>query len=156
MKKIYILTGPKNSGKSTRLLNWVQQQINVIGIVCPREKGKRELYSIHSRSYREFEVEHESKPVVKIGKFKFLQESFDWAEQELLKSIEINPHWVVIDEIGPLELQGKGFTNVTKKLFSSPELKETKLMLVVRDSLVDEVIQYFKFEKENIEIVDFI
>ena len=46
MKKIYILTGAINSGKSTRLMNWATQQNNIVGIICPREKGKRELFSI--------------------------------------------------------------------------------------------------------------
>ena len=69
MKKIYLLTGPKNSGKSTRLMQWSQQQNGVAGIICPRENGKRELYSIYSNTYKEFEVNDESNPVIKIGKY---------------------------------------------------------------------------------------
>ena len=99
MKKIFLLTGPKNSGKSTRLMHWVQQQTSALGIVCPRDKGKRELYSVHSKTFKEFEVDNDSSPVVKIGNYNFLQESFIWAENELLKAIEIKPQWLVIDEI---------------------------------------------------------
>ncbi len=156
MKKIYLLTGPKNSGKSTRLMNWALEQNNIIGIVCPRDTGKRKLYSILSNSVKEFEVDNESELFLQIGNYKFLQESFDWAGQELLRSVEIKPQWIVIDEIGPLELQGKGFDKVVRQLISKSELKGTKFMLVVRESLINDMIQHYKFEKEDIEVVDFI
>jgi len=156
MKKIFLLTGPKNSGKSTRLMNWVQQQDNVHGIVCPREKGKRELFSVSSKSFKEFEVGKNNSTTIKIGKFNFLKESFDWAETELLKSLSLKPNWVVIDEIGPLELQGRGFDKITKQLLNSPELGQTNLILVVRESIVDEVILAYNLDTEKIKIVDFI
>ena len=156
MKKIFLLTGPKNSGKSTRLMNWVQQKNNIIGIICLRDKGKRELYSIGSNIFKEFEVDNDSNPVVKIGNYYFLKESFGWAENELLKAREFNPQWLVIDEIGPLELQGKGFDKVIRQLLPGPELKETNLLLVIRESLVVDVIAYYNFDKNKIEIVDFI
>jgi len=156
MKKIFLLTGPKNSGKSTRLMNWIQKETNAAGIVCPRSKGKRELYSVHANNYKEFEVDNDSSPVVNIGNYNFLKESFDWAENELLKTTELKPQWLVIDEVGPLELQGKGFDKVIRQLIPRPELKETNLLLVVRESLVDEVLTYYNFDKEKIKIVDFI
>lgn len=134
MKNIFMLTGPQNSGKSTKLMNWSQKQDNIIGIICPRDRGNRELFSIFSQTYKEFEVENESDSVQKIGKYKFLKNSFDWAEKELLKALSLKPRWIVIDEIGPLELQGKGFDKILRKLLIELELKSSNLMLVVRNS----------------------
>ena len=156
MKKIYILTGAKNSGKSTRLMKWVEQQNNIVGIICPREKGKRELFSVLSKTFKKFEVGEKNSTTIKIGKFNFLKESFDWAESELLKSLSLKPTWVVIDEIGPLELQGRGFDTATRQLLNSPDLEQTNLLLVIRESLVDEVVLAYNLDTEKIEIVDFI
>ena len=156
MKKIYLLTGPKNSGKSTRLMQWIPQQKKIMGIVCPREKGKRELFSIHSGIYKKFESENENETVVKIGNYKFLKESFEWAEKELLKAREFKPQWLIIDEIGPLELQGKGFDKVIKQLLILSELSKTNLILVVRENLIDDVISNYNLGKDKIETADFI
>lgn len=156
MKKIFLLTGPRNSGKSTRLMHWILKQDNVIGIICPRDKGKRELYSVYSKTFKEFEVENENASVVKIGNYKFLNDSFNWAETELLKSISLKPKWVIIDEIGPLELRSKGFDKVIRQLINSQELKETNLILVIRESLVDEVILAYGLDTKKIKTVDFI
>ena len=156
MKKIFLLTGPKNSGKSTRLMNWILHETNVTGIVCPRSKGKRELYSVHTKNYKEFEVDNDSNPVVKIGNYKFLKESFEWAEKELLKAREFKPQWLVIDEIGPLELQGQGFDKVIKQLLNLSELSETNFVLVVRENLIDDVISNYNLDADKIETADFI
>lgn len=156
MKKIFLLTGPINSGKSTRLFHWSQKQNNIAGIICLRDSGKRELYSVLSNSFQEFEVDDEIRQVLKIGKFKFLSESFEWAELELQKSIDLNPDWIVIDEVGPLELTGKGFDDAIKKLTSNHSLNKTNLILVVRDTLVDKVIKYYNWDRSSTQIVDFI
>ena len=156
MKKIYLLAGTKNSGKSTRLLQWAEKQKGIIGIICPRENGKRELFSIYSNTFKEYEVDNESRPVFKIGKYNFLKDSFDWAEKELLKALEIEPQWLVIDEIGPLELQGKGFDKIVKQLLFDSDLPETNLIIVVRENLIREVISNYKLDKWQTEIADFI
>jgi nucleoside-triphosphatase THEP1 len=156
MAKIYLLTGPINSGKSTRLLNWASKQKSITGIICLRENGKRILYSIYSKSYHEFETDDCQEKVLKIGRYKFLQKSFLWGEQELTNSIGARSQWIVIDEIGPLELQGKGFFRITKRLISDEELKDSNLLLVVREQLVDEVICCFNFGNDNFQFVDFI
>ncbi len=58
MSKIYILTGPVNSGKTTKLMNWVEKKSNVGGILTPVVDGKRHLYSIASQKYKIFELEN--------------------------------------------------------------------------------------------------
>ena len=156
MKKIFLLTGAKNSGKSTRLLKWAESQKGAVGIVCLREKGKRVLYSIHSNILKEHEVNSDSEPVITVGKYYFSKKSFNWAEQEILKALEIKPTWLILDEIGPLELQGMGHDKVIKQIFSNPELSNTKLLFVIRENLVTEVISNYNIDKAKIKFVDFI
>jgi nucleoside-triphosphatase THEP1 len=137
-------------------MQWIKHQHSVLGIICPRDKGKRELFSIHSNTFLEFEVDNEIKPVDKIGNYYFLKDSFIWAEKELLKALKIKPQWIVIDEIGPLELQGKGFDKVIKKLLFNSELPESNLLLVIRENITQDVISNYNLNMWNIEQVDFI
>lgn len=62
---------------------------------------------------------------------------------QMLKNA-INSDVVVIDEIGPLELQGKGFFPAISFLISQPP---ACLIMVVRDTILPEVILKFGIEK---------
>jgi nucleoside-triphosphatase THEP1 len=57
--------------------------------------------------------------------------------------------WLIVDEIGPLELKQKGFYEVVKQIVASdnPEMKK---LFVVRQSLVDEVISFFRIQNYTI------
>lgn len=156
MNKIFVLTGAKNSGKSTRLMKWSMYQKDVAGIICLRKNKKKKLYSIHSNQFKNHEVKTKTESVISIGQFNFSQESFDWAEQEILKALEIKPAWLILDEIGPIELQGMGHDKIIKQIFSYPELSSTKLLLVIRENLVNEVIAYYNIDRAKINIIDFI
>ena len=111
---------------------------------------------LNNSIYKKFESENENETVVKIGNYKFLKESFEWAEKELLKAREFKPQWLIIDEIGPLELQGQGFDKVIKQLLILSELSETNFVLVVRENLIDDVISNYNLDADKIETADFI
>jgi nucleoside-triphosphatase THEP1 len=51
--------------------------------------------------------------------------------------------WLLIDEIGPLELKGEGFYNVLKEVLNHQEKKQ-KIFLVVRDGMVENVMESFE------------
>jgi nucleoside-triphosphatase THEP1 len=76
-----------------------------------------------------------------VGRFLFSKKAFDKA----VKIIRDDVHkegWLVIDEIGPLELGGGGFCDILKEVLS---LRPEKLLLVVRDKneMVEKVKEYF-------------
>ena len=48
--------------------------------------------------------------------------------------------WLVIDEIGPLELSGEGFHDVLKEVLSN---RSEKIILVIRDGIAERVKEYF-------------
>ena len=81
-----------------------------------------------------------------------LADAFSKANTVLLTSLVQNPEWLVIDEIGKLELKGMGFHDVLQEIipvYQKPGNKK-KLLLVIRNSLLEEVISFFKIADPQI------
>ena len=64
---------------------------------------------------------------------------------DIIRNAIDEPGWLVIDEIGPLELKGSGFCDILKEVLSR---RNDKLLIVVRDKekMVDSVKQYFNLQ----------
>ncbi len=75
-----------------------------------------------------------------VGRFVFSKAGFAKAIQIIRDSIT-REGWLVIDEIGPLELRGEGFYNVLKEVLA---VRNEKIVLVVREGLEEEVKNQFK------------
>jgi nucleoside-triphosphatase len=148
---IYIFSRPVRSGKTTELLNWCRQQQNMAGILMPDVDGSRKIYDIGTGN--SFDVEYTGPATdpalfTIIGRFKFYTAAFEKANDILITSINKNCDWVVVDEIGRLELDGKGFYRAMQ--FITARYNDNKaglnLLLTVRDSLCDEVARFFKIK----------
>ncbi|MCK4890306.1 MAG: hypothetical protein KAS97_10270 [Candidatus Aminicenantes bacterium] len=146
---VIIFTGPIGSGKTTQLEEWVKTQNNIAGILMPVLEGERHLYSIYSRKLVPVEIREEasSDEIIKIGKFKFSKKVFDWGNKEILSGFEEN-NSIIIDEIGPLEMDGKGFALSLKKILGNRKnLSETVLILVVREGMVEQITKHFNINE---------
>jgi nucleoside-triphosphatase THEP1 len=154
MEPINILTGPVHSGKTTRLIAWVKYHRNAGGILAPVINDIRYLFSILSNDYRKLEVGDE--PVsendhVIIGKFSFFESTFEWAREELRMTMNKKPPYLIIDEIGPLELSGKGLEPAVTTIIKEYERSSKhRLILVVRDYLLESVISYYDLQDKVI------
>jgi len=150
MKTINILTGPIHSGKTTRLIAWVKYHRHSAGILAPVIHNQRYLYSIFANDYRKLEVEDDNQPekeIVKIGKYSFLQSTFNWAKRELKLAMVNRSKYLIIDEIGPLEISGQGFEPMVTNILQTYERSEKNhLVLVVRENLLDKVISHYNLE----------
>ncbi len=148
MKNIQILTGSIHSGKTTRLMHWASSQKNIDGIFQPVIDEKRFIYHIVSRTLKMLEVsENESdEKIIKIGNYRFSKDVFIWAQNVLLHSLDKNLEWLIIDEIGPLELCGAGLEPAITKVFAESEKFEGKILCVVRDSILEKLIEHYKLE----------
>ena len=150
MKTINILTGPVQSGKTTRLIAWVKYHRQCAGILSPVINTQRFIYSILANDYRRLEsIDNPTigKDIVKIGKFSFLQSTFLWARKELRIAMENRSPFLVIDEIGPLELTGKGLEPMVTDILENYERsKKHHLILVVREALLDNVIAHYNLQ----------
>lgn len=144
---IYILTGDIRTGKTTALLDWITGRNNADGLLCPdNEKGKRYFLKVESREEFPLEVEVENEPTISIGSFKFSKSAFEEANQFLIsRGREHKSQYLIIDEIGKLELKNEGLHIAAETLIPDFIFNEGRhLILVVRTSLVDMVISQYQ------------
>ena len=149
---IIIFSQPIHSGKTTQLLHWCNQQKNAAGILMPDINDKRKILNLETKEVFAVECDdpdNTKEKLVTVGKYHFYAAAFEKANSILLGAVSSNPEWLVIDEVGKLELEGKGFYPAVKKIIDDQEEKitTTNNILVVRDSLRAEVINFFKINK---------
>lgn len=144
---VYILTGPIQSGKTTTLLNWVTNK-NVGGILSPILEGKRVVYLIRNKCYLPFEVSPMKGETITVGRYTFSKAAFNTINDQLLRDAQGDFNWLIVDEVGPLELQNEGFHFALQEIIGACT---KKILLVVRDGLVKKVIE--KFQLEEVQII---
>ncbi|MFZ7115232.1 MAG: nucleoside-triphosphatase [Bacteroidota bacterium] len=154
-KEVYILTGTIHSGKSSTLGKWCQTRNDVFGILSPVENGKRFFQDISSGEKFPMEATSDEISTIPIGKFKFSMNAFSKAVEVLSGSSYNKKGWLVIDEIGPLELSGRGFDEVLKEILQA-SASNMKIILVVRDTLKEDVIQRYSLNDHLIKEVNFL
>ncbi len=147
MKNLLILTGPVHSGKTTKLMQWAAGKKSIDGILQPVIDEKRFIYHIGTRTLRALETKDSNNAFV-IGKYKFNIEVFNWSQTVLLEVLNKNFDWLVIDEIGPLELEGKGLEPAISKIFNEIEKLNGNILCVVRDSILEKFVEHYRLESK--------
>ncbi len=145
-QKIYILTAPVQTGKTTALINWSATRNDVYGILTPVVNGKRFFMNAHTREQFPMEAAESETDILTVGRFIFSKPGFDKAIQIILDAIN-KKGWLVIDEIGPMELRGEGFRDILKEVLA---IRKGKIVLVVRDGLMDKVKEQFITQQAEI------
>ena len=140
---VYILTAPVQTGKTTSLVNWSAKRNDVYGILTPIVDGKRVFMNAHTKEQFPMEAIEGEKEVLTVGRFIFSKRNFDKAIQIIREAID-KKKWLIIDEIGPLELQGRGFHDILREVLLK---RKGNLLLVVREGLAEKVQQYFEIGK---------
>jgi nucleoside-triphosphatase THEP1 len=159
---IYILTGEIRTGKTSALLDWINTSTalsginrnNVDGLLCPDDnKGLRNFLKVKSKAIFPFEIESESnvdsEKIVSIGPFRFLKESFQKANDYLLSvASEMDSKYVIIDELGKLELKNQGLHHAAETLIPDFLFSTSQhLILVVRASLLEDIIEHYNISE---------
>ena len=116
--------------------------------MCPDDaNGKRYFLKLKNKTIFKLvaEAEAETESIVAIGNFKFLRSAFNEANDYLiLEASKTEPKYLIIDEIGKLELKNEGLHVSTKALISQFKSNDnTHLILVVRDYLLDAVLEHY-------------
>lgn len=127
--KVVMLVAPVQTGKTTSLIGWSAGRNDVYGILTPVVDGRRMFMDACSRQLFLMEAREEEIETVSIGRYRFSQQNFERASEVIRRAIH-EEGWLVIDEIGPLELNGGGFSEVLKEVL---EQRKNKMILVVRD-----------------------
>ncbi len=145
---IYIFSRPVQTGKTTALAAWAALQKNVGGILMPDREGSRWMLDLNNNNLWEAtcnDTISADEALYHIGKFSFYKHAFDAANDILLKAFVNDTDWLIIDEVGKLEMQEKGFYPVLRTIISNYDMeKSTKhLILVVREGLCKDVVDFF-------------
>lgn len=144
-KKIVIITGSIGEGKTSQIQKIVEvlknQNISIGGILSPRiiENGITTGYDILNISTNErvaFLRKNDAGEQPKIGRYSILSEGLE-AGRNALKISQNNNQIVVIDEVGKLELDNKGWAENLNDLTNG---SNSNLILSVRDSFAEQVI----------------
>ena len=150
MKKVILFSGPIHSGKTTRLQKFISDK-NCDGIIAPVKDGKRYIQRIKTNEIRLLDTESEDS--IQIGKHKFSKEILDWAKVQIQESLKNKIDYLVIDEIGKLELRDEGYEPIVSEAINHFKAQsDFNLVVVVRDSLANEVFKKYglnNFEIEN-------
>lgn len=143
---IYILAGDIRTGKTTALREWVDTWDNVKGILCPDNKEDiRYLHNIESKENFPLQVPEVGEKTISVGRYHFLEDSFNLANYFLIKTFdEYDFEFLVLDELGKLELNNQGIHQATKYIVDQYKSNDDKnLLLVVCTSLVNDIIAHY-------------
>ena len=152
----FILTGKVGEGKSTSLYNLVSKYPGKFeGILCLVKADLRWFFDIEAKEFFPLETKDtEIENAVKVGKFTFLGESFSRANNILKVKNSNFTKLVIVDELGKLEMKEEGLFSSINELLKSKTIyeNEKKLILVIRDYLMQEAIE--KFQLQDFAIVN--
>ena len=182
-KKIFLCSAPKGSGKTTRLFDFVQRQRKigkrVVGVLQPNRDGVRHIVTLSNDNSYALEINHHThtqshthndshspNKVLHTPCFTFDDNMMRIARQELHTATRTMPHWVIIDEIGPLEIRKhQGYEPAFTTLLHSIQDTQNaftgvRVVVVVRPKLKQEFLKHYKINPkmvgtfEEIEFVD--
>lgn len=157
MNKLFVLSGPIRTGKTTSLQQWLRPQKNVRGILSPVKDNKRFLLSIPSGETKLLNADDATpvEKIISVGRHSFDNRVFEWGKEIIAKSLESEPEWLIVDEIGPLELDGKGFEPVITHILSNKSFyPKVNFLFIVRDSLTDEFYNHYRLDKKYVEMLN--
>jgi nucleoside-triphosphatase THEP1 len=152
--EVYLLKGKIGSGKTSYLMNYIANHPNCSGILSPVIDGRRHFYDIGSAQIIKMEAEQNETEFLEIGKYKFSASAFEWAIQKIKEAINTPTELLIIDEIGPLELKGNGFAPLVNELIKK-DISNLKLLLVVREHAVIQVLDYFNLDHKKVKYWEF-
>jgi len=141
---IFILTGPVHSGKTTLLKKVVRelkgQKYRLEGFLSEAVWKKEEtvgydLYDLKKERAIPFIRKTGEKEWQKVGSYFFIPQGLAEAEKIILQGKEADI--LVVDEVGPLELSGKGFWPSLKQVVFHPL---TSFLFVMRINILGDFL----------------
>lgn len=151
---IFILTGPVNSGKTTLLKRVVKelkkQKFKVDGFLSEalwenEEKIGFNLFDLRGERVIPYIRKSGQRDWERSGSYFFTPQGMNWAKQAILRSAEADIF--VVDEIGPLELSGKGLWPALDKItFERAQI----FLFVVRKSILNDLLKVLRKGKKRI------
>jgi nucleoside-triphosphatase len=146
MASFIVLCDKIKSGKSTALMLFAQKMQNTAGIICPDENGLRIVYNTYDKTKHVFQLPQVfSDDDVQIGKYIFAEDGFAFARESITAALYSDAEYIIIDEVGKLELDGSGLEPAFSKFMKvAKTLKGKTIILVIRDTLLGMCMVHFK------------
>lgn len=136
--KLILWIGQKHCGKTTSVVNLVKiarhEGFIVAGLLAPSLYESSELLG-----FDVIDLHSETRvPLARreTGRFTFFAEGLEFGNAALSATATKSADLVIVDEFGPLELDGQGWRNNVDSLITS---SDALILLVVRQELADEV-----------------
>lgn len=139
MAKVIFITGPKDSGKTTRMKTVASSISGCDGILTVKDKAQRNYYFQEIRTghrYPALSQDLRFSQQDAWGRFSYSHESFNKANDYLVAS---DASVMVLDEVGRLENSGKGFYPALGKLLA----RDITLYISVRTDFLSSVVEHF-------------
>ena len=135
---IVLLSGEAQSGKTTLLQSFCKTYSNTGGLLTPVVNGKRKFYNICTKEVFNMEAFEEEEQLY-VGKYIFSAAAFKKGASQLLAASKQNENeYLIVDEVGPLEIRlQQGFYAALQEILQSGLYRT--LILVVRPSLIREL-----------------
>jgi nucleoside-triphosphatase THEP1 len=154
--QIIIITGKTGEGKST-LLNQIiedlkNKNIHISGfislsVLSDNQRVGYDLIDLNSNSKTELSRTFEIQNSIKIGKFYFQKSGIEFGKNALTIESTLNSQLICIDEVGPWELDNKGWASSINNLLLH---SKTPMILIVRERLVNEVIENWNLKNYKV------
>jgi nucleoside-triphosphatase THEP1 len=150
-QKIIVVSGPRESGKTTRLLELFKDlnsaSVNAGGFVSIRILNDKNtsgynLYDLQKGDLGFLMHENIDFGNGKVGRFFINEEAFETGNKLVDKLIDQSLDVVILDEIGKLEAAGQGWAASLQKALTS---KASVVMVSINPEHLDNVSKTFKF-----------
>lgn len=153
---VKIVTGKINSFKTTRLKKYYELTKIGDGFIALKTMKDNLVYKydlvqlsdglVIPFIIRDIFDDNKKEVLYKLGPYNFYKEAFEIVEEKIEEFIIKGIEPIFLDEISLLELSDLGFNKVLKKLLD----KEIDLCLVIREDLLDKVLEKFKIKNYEI------
>ncbi len=149
---IFIISGETRSGKTTFLKKVIAgikhkyPSAKIGGIIAHGTDFRGERYGFHVENIITGEKQHlcsrdpANDDDIKTGRFYFYRSGLDFGNQAILENLD-TLDLLVIDEIGYLELKGKGWFEAIEKAMSK---KKLDMIFVVRKRILENVLKLWQ------------
>lgn len=154
--RLTLVVAPLNGGKTTHLLKLIDEAERnglVVSGVLALANPEKTWYRLNSLATGESRLafsEDAGLGSLRLGRFFVDASVFVWANAQVQSDLE-HCKVVFFDEIGKLELHGKGFAPSFR---SALETEAVSVVAAVRTSFLDEVIHTFSLEKHPYSLVN--
>lgn len=158
---IYLISGKKNQGKTTKLKALFHERENSFGFVAEKvldcgRVTKYELTNLRNGKKRtvarlaSLPVPKDWKGTFNHGPFVFSEEGFEWAARVFDQALKAGGSEFFLDELGKIELNDQGHAELIRRAKTSG----LDLYITVRDTNITAAVEKFGFDEYRVMEVE--